>query len=142
MALNFNGKFTVNGRFSYGKSNISAPVWVTNSGSLGIYDVGGAIDFQFQATDSTAVTYTVLPGYGSLPANLTLSSAGVLSGTFAGLGTTTIFNNIRIAATNRYNLTSYITVSITVDVVVSLTCDETHVTVDSTNNIASATAII
>jgi hypothetical protein len=139
MTIRFIGKVGFNGKSTFFKA--PAPVWVTSSGSLGIFNEGDSVNIQLSATDPTYVIYSVVPGFGALPANLTLSSSGVLSGTLAGIETTTIFNNIKIRAINRYGISSYITVSITVDVTLGLTCDTTTITTDSSDNIASIYAI-
>jgi hypothetical protein len=134
MTIRFIGKVGFNGKSTFFKA--PAPVWVTSSGSLGIFNEGEAVNIQFVATDSTYVVYSVVPDYGTLPANLTLSPSGLLTGTLAGISTTTIFNNIKIRAINKYGISSFITVSITVDVALGLTCDSTLVTTDSSDNLA------
>jgi hypothetical protein len=59
---------------------------------------GGAVDvaysFQFEATGDVPITWTV--SVGSVPAGLSLSSSGLLSGTPTGTGTT----NFTVQATN------------------------------------------
>ena len=56
-----------------------SPVWSTSSGSLGSF--AGATSIQLATTDdeSNAITYSITSG--ALPAGLSLSSAGLISGT-------------------------------------------------------------
>lgn len=73
---------------------MSNPVWVTNSGSIGVFPAGLSINISLQAnpvTPATTVTYTLLSG--SLPQGLSLNSTGLISGTPAllGLDSTSIF---------------------------------------------------
>jgi hypothetical protein len=66
-----------------------APAWISGSTLLGDQDV--AISIQLSAAGAT--TYAVASG-SQLPAGLTLSSSGLLSGTVTGLESETIFNFI------------------------------------------------
>jgi len=72
------------------------PKWNTSSGSIGAYVEGTAINFQFSAvpsaTDAT-LQYSVLNG--QIPAGLSLSSSGLLSGTLA-VSAITYTNNFTI----------------------------------------------
>ena len=68
------------------------PVITTLEPPAGAVDVG--YTFTFQATGDVPITWTV--SVGSVPAGLSLSSAGVLSGTPSGTGTT----NFTVQATN------------------------------------------
>lgn len=69
----------------------AAPVWVTASGNLSTpYKPGFAFSQSVSATDadgSSTVTYSIASG--SLPTGLTLSSAGLISGTSSVTGNTT-----------------------------------------------------
>jgi hypothetical protein len=69
----------------------AAPVWVTSSGSLSTpYKPGFAFSQSVSATDAdggSSVTYSIASG--SLPTGLTLSSAGLISGTSSVTGNTT-----------------------------------------------------
>ncbi len=59
----------------------AAPVWVTPAGSIGKWNIGTPVSFQFSAqdADNDPLVYTVAPGF-DIPAGLTLSSSGMLSG--------------------------------------------------------------
>jgi large repetitive protein len=69
----------------------AAPVWVTSSGNLSTpYKPGFAFSQSVSATDSdggSSIVYTIASG--SLPTGLTLSSAGLISGTSSVTGNTT-----------------------------------------------------
>lgn len=60
----------------------AAPIWVTPAGSIGKWNIGTPLNFQFNAqdADNDVLTYSVAPGF-AIPAGLTLSSSGLLSGT-------------------------------------------------------------
>lgn len=60
-----------------------SPIWSTSSGSLGTVAIGAAANIQLSATDpdSNTITYSIISG--SLPAGLTLSSSGLISGTMS-----------------------------------------------------------
>ena len=141
MAIIISGRLHIR-NLIYSKSTLTSPVWITPMGSLGIFNVGQSVSIQLIATDSTSLKYSLVPGYGSLPNNLSLTPTGIISGILSSLSTTTIFGNIKIRATNINGLYSDNTFSITVDDVIGLTCDTTLVTLDSTDNIASLSAII
>ena len=64
--------------FVNGISYSGVPTWTTAAGSLGTYD--GALSVQLQATSDSAVTYALTSG-STLPAGITLSSSGLISGT-------------------------------------------------------------
>lgn len=64
--------------FVNGISYSGVPTWTTAAGSLGTYD--GALSIQLQATSDSAVTYALTSG-STLPAGITLSSGGLISGT-------------------------------------------------------------
>lgn len=66
--------------FVNGISYSGVPTWTTASGSLGTYD--GTFSIQLQATSDSAVTYALTTG-STLPAGVTLSSGGLISGTIA-----------------------------------------------------------
>jgi len=57
----------------------SGPSWLTASGSLGTAEYGVAFSSQLSVADDDTVSYSLLSG--SLPSGLTLSSAGLISGT-------------------------------------------------------------
>jgi hypothetical protein len=64
-----------------------SPVWATSSGSLGTWD-GSSIQLSATDDESNTITYSVTSG--ALPTGLTLSSAGLISGTTtANVGTYT-----------------------------------------------------
>ena len=56
-----------------------SPVWFTSSGSLGTYS--GVTSIQLATTDDESNTITYAVTSGSLPSGLSLSSAGLISGT-------------------------------------------------------------
>ena len=68
------------------------PIWSTSAGSVGtIYDSGRtSVSIQLTATDpdSDSVSYSVVSG--SLPSGLTMSSAGLISGTAGAVGSDTV----------------------------------------------------
>ena len=80
-------------------SNVNQPpVWNTASGSLGSFSELSSISIQLSATDPEAVTlsYSVLSG--TLPSGVTLSSAGLISGTLPNITTSTTYSfTIRVS---------------------------------------------
>jgi hypothetical protein len=66
------------------------PTWVTGS-TLPAGQVGSAISIQFSATGDAPLTYALQAG-STLPAGLTLSSGGLLSGTVTGITSETTYN--------------------------------------------------
>jgi len=68
----------------------AAPVWSTDSGSLGTFST--SVNVQLSATDADSLIYSLASG--SLPTGITLSSSGLLSGTLTrpGLDTTYSFS--------------------------------------------------
>jgi len=85
---------TVDRAFSITANPNTSPSWVTASGTIDtIYDGGRTgYSFQLQATDneSDPLTYTITSG--SLPTGLSLSSAGLISGTATEVGSNTTSN--------------------------------------------------
>jgi hypothetical protein len=63
------------------------PVWTTAAGSIGTFNQNASINFSFVATDQNGdgITYSVTSG--ALPTGLTLSSAGVITGSTSQTGT-------------------------------------------------------
>jgi len=72
----------------------NAPVWLTNSGSLGeIYDSGRSVSsFSVLATDPDGqqISYQILSG--NLPTGMSLSSGGVISGTASAVSSDTTYS--------------------------------------------------
>lgn len=68
----------------------NAPVWVTPAGSLGLQQTGVPVSIQLVATDADNEPLTYAVTAGSLPAGVTMNSAGLLSGTPTGDGTFTV----------------------------------------------------
>ena len=68
----------------------NAPVWQTPAGSLGTFTTGAPMSFQLVATDADgdALTYSVVGG--ALPAGVTMTSGGLLSGSPTGDGSFTV----------------------------------------------------
>ncbi len=66
------------------------PTWVTGS-TLSSSQVDAAISIQLSATGDAPVTYALQAG-SSLPAGLTLTSSGLLSGTVTGITVETTYN--------------------------------------------------
>ena len=62
----------------------AVPVWVT-TGSIDTMSSGSAYSYQLSATDDSGVAPTYTLASGTLPAGITLSSSGLLSGTPSGL---------------------------------------------------------
>jgi hypothetical protein len=87
----------------------SEPTWVTGSALSG--QSGAAISFQLDATDAT--TYTLQAG-SSLPAGLTLTSGGLLSGTVT-VGVETVYS-FTIDATDAQSQDSPRTFNVTITV--------------------------
>jgi len=72
----------------------AAPIWSTNSGSLGTFNHETAINIALAASDvSDSITFALASGQ-SLPTGITLSSAGVISGTLPTVATDTTYNFI------------------------------------------------
>lgn len=69
-------------------SSDQPPVWGTPSGSIGSFPEGSEVSFQLAATDDNGYVTFALTG-GSLPAGLSLSSSGLLSGTAPSVTSTT-----------------------------------------------------
>lgn len=93
---------------------MTAPVWNTSPGSIGIFPGSIPITFQFSASASlpaTTVTYMLLSG--SLPPGLSLSALGLLTGDTAVLSTQTIYN-FAIRATDNLSRLQDRTFSITI----------------------------
>ena len=82
-------------------SSNAAPVWVTPTGSLGLYETGSSITIQLQATDADndPLTYSLVSG--ALPAGLSLSASGVISGAANGDGTFTVRVSDGMLSANR-----------------------------------------
>ena len=89
--------------FSIASSVNQLPVWNTAAGALGAYSDNASLSIQLSATDpeSTSVTYSVTSG--ALPSGLTLSSAGLISGTGPILVSNTTYN-FTVTATDGLNL--------------------------------------
>jgi hypothetical protein len=68
------------------------PVWVTSAGSLGNFSEDASINYQLDATDANGDTLSYSVVSGALPAGLSLSSAGVISGTPTAVTTDTTSN--------------------------------------------------
>ena len=72
---------------------MTAPVWNTPAGSIGIFPSATAVNFSFSASPvlpAVGLSYTVLSG--ALPSGLTLSSLGVLTGTPILVNVQTTYN--------------------------------------------------
>lgn len=63
-------------------SSNAPPIWVTPAGSIGKWNIGTTMSFQFSAQDpdNDTLVYSVAPGF-TIPTGLTLSPSGLLSGT-------------------------------------------------------------
>ena len=84
--------------FTFTKQS-AAPVWVTAT-NIGSFESANAISISVSATSpraNTTVTYSVVSG--SLPSGVTLSNAGLISGTLGLVSSTTIYS-FDIAATD------------------------------------------
>jgi len=93
---------------------MTAPVWNTPVGSIGIFPSETPVVYTFSAspvTPATSVTYILLSG--SIPVGLTLSSSGLLSGTPALLSKQTSYN-FAIRATDNLSRIQDRTFSITI----------------------------
>lgn len=77
MGISFNGRIVPTGRVGV-RNFIPGPSWSTAAGSLGLYGDGETVSTQLTAAGQGAVGYAVVSG--SLPAGLSLSSSGLLSG--------------------------------------------------------------
>jgi len=94
---------------------MTAPVWNTAAGSIGIFPSATPIDFQFSATPvspATSLTYKLLSG--ALPNGLTLNSAGFLLGTPALVNAQTTYN-FAIRVTDNLNQIQDRTFTITIN---------------------------
>jgi len=91
--------------FSIASTVNQPPVWSTAAGSLGTYSDNSPVSIQLSATDpeATLVTYSVTSG--ALPSGLTLSSAGLISGTGPILVSNTTYN-FTVTATDGLNLST------------------------------------
>jgi hypothetical protein len=89
----------------------ASPTWVTGSTLSGVVDQ--AISVQLNATDAT--TYTLQSG-STLPAGLTLTSGGLLSGTVTGITQETVYS-FTIIATDAQNQESSRTFNLTVNII-------------------------
>lgn len=84
--------------FTFTKQS-AAPVWVTAT-NIGSFESANAISISVSATSpraNTTVTYSVVSG--SLPSGVTLSNAGLISGTLGLVSSTTIYS-FDLAATD------------------------------------------
>ena len=74
------GVTSVDRQFSL--SSNAPPIWVTPTGSIGKWNIGTTMSFQFAAQDpdNETLVYSVTPGF-AIPTGLTLSPSGLLSGT-------------------------------------------------------------
>jgi hypothetical protein len=61
-----------------------SPVWATTAGSLGSIITGQVVSIQLSSTDAESDSRTYALSSGSLPAGLSLSSSGLISGTASG----------------------------------------------------------
>lgn len=89
----------------------ASPTWVTGSTLSGVVDQ--AISVQLNATDAT--TYTLQSG-STLPAGVTLTSGGLLSGTVTGITQETVYS-FTIIATDAQNQESSRTFNLTVNII-------------------------
>ena len=78
------------------------PVWTTAVGSLGTYSDNAPVSIQLSATDpeSTSITYSLTSG--ALPAGISLSSGGLISGTGPIVTSNTTYN-FTVTATDGQN---------------------------------------
>jgi hypothetical protein len=67
------------------------PVWTTSSGSLGTFNSGSSVSLQLAATDDESESRTYTISSGSLPGGLSMSSAGLISGTIVATSGTSSF---------------------------------------------------
>ncbi len=83
----------------------AAPIWSTNSGSLGTFNHETPISITLAASDvSDSITFALASGQ-SLPTGITLSSSGVISGTLPTVSTDTTYNFI-VNVTDGVNIVS------------------------------------
>jgi hypothetical protein len=85
-----------------------SPVWSTSSGSLGTVN-NGSVSIQLSATDDESSTITYSVTSGSLPNGLSLSSAGLISGTMSANPATYTFtvsasDGINTAVTRSFSI--------------------------------------
>ena len=67
------------------------PAWVTSAGSLGTFaEQVNATIYALSASDDSTITYSLASG-SSLPSGVTLSSAGVISGTLPDISSNTTY---------------------------------------------------
>jgi len=89
-----------------------SPVWSTSSGSLGTY-TGSSIQLAATDDESNTITYSVTSG--SLPAGVSLSSSGLISGTATSAGTFTFTvsasDGSNTAVTRSFSIIVYPTIS-------------------------------
>ena len=118
-----------------------SPIWSTSTGSLGSYN--GVTSIQLSATDdeSNTLTYSVVSG--SLPTGLSLSSAGLISGTITATPATYTFT---VGVSDGNNTVQTRSFSITVPLVLTggtLTSDSTYYyrTFTATGNLVSNTTL-
>lgn len=78
------------------------PVWVTPTGSIGSGNSGDTFSFQLVATDTQLVTYSIESG--SLPAGLTMSEVGVISGILPQVSLGTSVSTFTVNATDGENV--------------------------------------
>jgi hypothetical protein len=84
----------------------SQPNWITPAGTIGAFPSGSPLEFQFSATaiqPAVYVQYTLLSS--SLPAGLSLTTAGLLHGTSEQVYTNTQYTFVIRATDNNGNIT-------------------------------------
>lgn len=91
----------------------STPTWTTTS-PLGDGAIDTAVSIQLVATSNSVVTFT-LEGGSTLPAGLTLSSSGLITGTVTGITVDTTYN-FTVVATDTENQDTPQAFSITITV--------------------------
>jgi len=103
------------------------PVWSTSAGSLGTFNSGSSVSLQLSVTDdeSNSLTYTV--SSGSLPGGLSLSSAGLISGTIVATSGTSSFT-VSVSDGNNPSQTRSFSITCLAPVVTggTLTSDSTY----------------
>lgn len=87
-----------------------SPVWGTTAGSLGSYP-SGSVSIQLSSTDAESNSRTYSLVSGSLPTGLTLSSAGLISGTMSSAVNTYTFtvsvsDGINAAVSRNFSIAS------------------------------------
>ena len=70
---------------------MATPVWTTTAGKIASIDEQASLSLQLEAntSDSTAIVYSLIAG--SLPAGMTLTSTGLLTGTPAEVAKRTLY---------------------------------------------------